>query len=138
MPKTSRLKGKRMNFDTKGHTNTLFPTRLTFLLRLGRPLAGDKVIRWPRAAHHYFYAGQMPGRHLVTVLVLLHLFVVDQVRDVNQHAAGIDLAAADILVKRIKNFVDLDRKGARLGLALTMAYRFFPQLGQVLAPHRRR
>src|SRR6185437_16785230 len=106
MPKTSRLKGKRLNLDTKGHTNTLLPRHLTSLIRLGRPLARDKVIRWPRAAHYYFYAGQMPGCHQVAVLVLLHLFVVDQVRDVNQHAAGIDLAAADILVKRIKNFVD--------------------------------
>jgi len=80
--------------------------RLEALLR--GALASDEVIRRPGTAHDDFHAGQMPGRHLVAILILLHFFVIDQVGDVDEHAAGIDLAAADILVQRIENFVDLN------------------------------
>jgi hypothetical protein len=99
----------------------------------GRALASDEVIGWPRAAHHYFDPRQMPGRHLVAVLVFLHFFVVNQVGDVNQHAAGIDLAAADVLIERRENLVDLDGERAGLGLAFALPDGFFPQLAQILA-----
>jgi hypothetical protein len=106
-----------------------------FEIRLGGPFAGDKVVWRPGATHYYFNAGQMPGRHLVTVLVFLNLFVLNQVGYVNQHAAGIDLAAANVLIEGGKDLVDLDGKSARFGLPLTLADRLFPKLGQVLAAH---
>ena len=72
----------------------------------------------PRAAHDDLNTGQMASRHLVAVLVFLNFFVVYEMGDVNQHAPGIDFAATNILVKRGENLVDLDGKGAGLGLPL--------------------
>ena len=77
----------------------------------------------------------MPGGHLVPVLVLLHLFVLDEMGNINQHAAGINLAATDVLIEGVKDFVYLDGEGAGLGLAFTMACGFFSQLAQVFATH---
>src|SRR5438445_7189491 len=99
----------------------------------GRALPSDEVIGWPWAAHHNFDPRQVPSCHLVAVLVFLYFFVVDQVGDVNQHTAGINLAAADILVKRGENLLDLDGESAGLGLALPLPHRFFPQLAEVFA-----
>jgi len=75
----------------------------------------------------------MAGGHLVAVLVLLYFFVINQVGDVYQHSAGINFAATNVLVKRGKNLVDLNGKGARLGLSLTLTNRLFPQLAQIFA-----
>ena len=86
----------------------------------------------PGATHDYFDAGQMTGGHLVTILVLLDFFVVDQVRDVNQHAPGINFAAGNVLIKRGENLVDLDGEGTRFGLALALPDRLFPKLAQIL------
>src|SRR4029077_7980449 len=56
--------------------------------------------------------------------------------DVNQHAPGINLAATDILIEWRENLVDLDGKGARFGLALTLSDRLFPQLAQIFTADR--
>src|SRR5215831_1699745 len=97
-----RAKAGSLNPWNASLDDDVYPTRS------GRALASDEVIGRPRAAHHNFDPRQVPGRHLVAVLVFLYFLVVDQMGDVNQHAAGIDLAAADILVERRENLVDLD------------------------------
>ena len=74
----------------------------------------------------------MPGSHLIAVLIFLYFFVVNKVGDINEHSAGIDFAATDILVKRGENLVDLDGKSARFCLALTLSDGLFPQLAQIL------
>ncbi len=74
----------------------------------------------------------MPGSHLIAVLVFLYFFVINKMGDINEHSAGIDFAATDILVKRGENLVDLDRKSARFCLALTLSDGLFPQLAQIL------
>ena len=55
--------------------------------------------------------------------------------DVDQHPLGSDLLAADFFFERVKQLVHLDRKRARLGLALSLAGCLYLQLGQVVAAH---
>jgi hypothetical protein len=50
----------------------------------------------------------MPGGCLIAVLVFLHLLVLNEVGDIDEHAARIYLAAADILVERIEDLVNLN------------------------------
>ena len=79
------------------------------------------MVRRPRATHYDLNSRQMAARHLVAVLIFLHLLVVDEVGNVDQHVAGLYFAAADVLVERIKDLIHLDRKGAGLGLALSLS-----------------
>src|ERR1041385_7903901 len=91
------------------------------LLPLRRAFAGDEVVWRPRAAHNDLNPGEMARGHLVPVLIFLHFFVVDEMSDVYQHAPGVNLAAAYVLVQRRKDLVDLNGEGPGLGLALTLA-----------------
>jgi len=75
------------------------------------------------------------SRHLITILVFLYLLVFNEVGYVDEHSAGIHFPAADILIKGVENFVDLNGESAGLGLAFAMTGRFFPQLTQVFAAH---
>jgi hypothetical protein len=92
----------------------------------------DEVVRGPWAAHYDLNPGQMPGGHLVAVLVFLNFFVINKVGDIDKHSAGINFAATNVLVNRRKNLVDLDGEGTRLGLPLALPDRFFPQSAQIL------
>jgi hypothetical protein len=91
------------------------------------------VVGRPWATHHDYNPGQMPGGHLVAVLVFLNFFVINKVGDIDQHSAGINFAAADVLVNRGKNLVDLYRKRACFSLSLPLPYGFFPQATQLFA-----
>src|SRR5262249_18696210 len=124
--------GKIKPFDTEGDEVKKGP----FCRPSGRAFAGDEVVGRPRPAHDDFHSGEMTCSHLVAILVFLNLFVVDKVGDVNQHATGVNFAAADVLVERGKNLVDLNRKGARLGLSLALPDGLFPQFAQIFAAHR--
>src|SRR5215471_6761399 len=96
-------------------------------------LAGQEMIRRPWPADGHLTVLQLFGGGIVTVLVFLDRLGIDQVRDIDQHAFGINLLTADLLLKRIKELVDLNRKGSRLGLTLAVARSFDPKLCQVLA-----
>jgi len=107
----------------------LNPIRFREILR--RAFSCDEVVRGPRTAHYDFNPGQMPGSHLIAVLVFLNFFVINQVGDIDEHSAGINFAAANVLINGRKNLVDLDGESAGLGLTFPLADRFFPQPAQV-------
>ena len=73
----------------------------------------------------------MPGSHLVAVLVFLNFFVINKVGDIDKHSAGINFAAANVLVNGRENLVHLDGKRARFGLSLPLPDRLFPQPAQI-------
>ena len=89
----------------------------------------------PWTAHDYLDPGQMARGHLITVLVFLNFFVINEVGNVDEHSAGVNLAAANVLVKWSKNLVDLNGKSAGLGLAFTLADGLFTQFAQVFATY---
>src|SRR5579863_3750300 len=99
-------------------------------------LAGQEVIRRPRTANGHFAVLQLLGCRGVAILVLLHALGVDQMGDVDQHPFWCDLLAADFFLQRIEKLMHLDRQSAGLGLALTLAGRFHPELRQIVAPDR--
>src|SRR5215475_5377756 len=102
------------------------------------PFSGNEVVRRPRSAHDNFDSRQMACGHLIPILVLFDLLVVDEVSDVDEHAAGIDLPATNVLVEGIEDLVYLNGEGPRFGMAFTLAHGLFPQLAQVLTAHRGR
>jgi len=96
------------------------------------------VIWRPWTAHHNLNPGQVARGHLITVLVFLYLFVVDQVGYIDEHSAGVNLATANVLLERIENLVNLDRKSTGLSLALPLTHRFFAKFAEVFATDSRR
>ena len=102
---------------------------------LAGALSRDEVVRRPRTAHDDFNSGQMTCGHLVAVLILLDLFVINEMSDVDEHPAGIDLTATNVLVEGIEDLVYLDGKCASLSMAFTLAHGLFPQLAQVFTAH---
>src|SRR5260221_6946260 len=78
----------------------------------------------------------MSCRHLISVLILLHLLVFDEMSDIDQHSALLGFAAADVLIEGIKDLVDLNGESTGLGLALPLSNRLFPELGKVVAANR--
>src|SRR5450755_330965 len=99
-------------------------------------LTRQEVVRRPRTGHHHLAVLQLLGGRAVPVLVFFDGFGIDQVGDIEQHSVGIHLLTADFLFQRIEEFVYLDRKRARLGLAFPLPRSLFTQLQQVFAPHR--
>src|SRR5690242_6837106 len=63
-------------------------------------LAGHEVIGRPGTADHHFAILQLARRRALTVLVLLHRARIDEVGDIDQQPAGIDLLADDLLLQR--------------------------------------
>ncbi len=78
----------------------------------------------------------MPCRHLITVLVFLHLLVLDQMRNVNEHSTLFGFTATDVLIERVKNLVDLNGESTGLGLAFPLSDCLFAELGEVVAANR--
>src|SRR6202140_4999778 len=94
----------------------------------GAQLPGQKVIGRPWTADRDFAVLQLLGGGGVAVLVLLHTFGVDQVGDVDQHALGCDLLAADFFLPRIEQLMHLYGEGPRLSLTLAFTRRLDLQL----------
>ena len=96
-------------------------------------LAGQEVIRGPRAAYSHFAVLKLLGGRRVTVLVFFDALGVDQMGDVDQHALRRDLLAADFLLERVEELVYLNGKGPGLSLAFALAGGLDPELGEVVA-----
>jgi hypothetical protein len=75
----------------------------------------------------------MPGSHLVAILVFLNFFVINKVGNIDEHSAGINFAAADVLVNRGENLVDLNGKRARFSLSLPLPNVLFPQAAEMIS-----
>src|ERR1700688_1979368 len=71
-------------------------------------LARKEMVGRPRSADRHFAVLQLLGGGGVAVLVFFHAFGVDQMGNVNQHALGSDLLAADFFLEWIEQLVDLD------------------------------
>jgi hypothetical protein len=69
----------------------------------------------------------MPCGHLIPVLVFLNFFVINEVGNIDKHSAGINLAAANVLVNGRENLVDLNGKSPGFGLAFPLPDSFFTQ-----------
>src|SRR6266550_5378089 len=81
---------------------------------------GQKMIRRPGPADGDFAILQLLGGTAVAILVLLDGFRLNQVSNIDQHAAGINTLAANLFLKRIEHFMYLDGQGPCLGLALAI------------------
>ena len=96
------------------------------------------MIGRPRAADEDFAVFKLAGRAGVAVLIALHRFFIDQVGDIDEHAATIILATTHIFLERMKEFVYLDRDGASLSLPFPMPNCLFPEPAKILAADRSR
>src|SRR5881398_318490 len=76
------------------------------------------MIRRPGPADGDFAILQLLGGTAVAILVFLDGFRLNQVSNIDQHAAGIHPLAANLFLKRIEHFMYLDGQGPCLGLAL--------------------
>src|SRR5579864_3221336 len=94
------------------------------------------MVGWPRAADRYLAVLELLGGGRVAVLVLFHALGVDQVGNVDEHAFRSDFLAAHFFLQRVKQLVNLYRESPRLGLALALARRFDPKLGEVVPTNR--
>src|ERR1700684_361404 len=79
-------------------------------------LPGKEVVRRPWSADGNLTVFQLLGRRAVAVLIFLDRFGIDEMGNVDKHALWSDLLAAHFFFQRVKQLVDLHRKGARLGL----------------------
>src|SRR5580765_2687495 len=98
---TSETNRKRRAYIPGAVSTLEIPFYLT-VTRYCPQLPWQKVIRGPRATHRNFAVLQLLGRSVVAVLVFFHTLVVDQVGDINQHALGSHLLAADFFFERVK------------------------------------
>lgn len=98
-------------------------------------IAVNEMIRGPRARELHLALFHLQHRGCVFVLIALHRLVVDQMCDIEKHLAGIHSPAGDLLRKREKHTMHLDRKGPRLGLALALATGALAKTGQILLTH---
>src|SRR6202022_4220731 len=96
-------------------------------------LAGQEVVRWPRAADRHFTVFQLLGGGAVAILVFFYRLGIDQVGEVNQHARGSDLLAADFFFQRIEKLMHLHRERTGLGLALAFTGSLHPKLREIVA-----
>lgn len=115
-----------------GRSRGLFRVNELAVAGDGAQLAGQEVVRGPRAADGDFAVLQLFGSGAIPVLILFHALGVDQVGDVDEHALGSNLLAADFLFQRIEQLVNLDGKGAGFGLALAFAGSLDAELGKVI------
>src|SRR5437763_16230347 len=97
---------------------------------------GHEVIGRPRSADEDFAVFQLAGRAGAAVLLALHRFFIDQVGDIDEHAATMILATTQILLERKKEFVYLDRDAASLSLPFPMPNCLFPEQATILAAGR--
>jgi hypothetical protein len=98
----------------------------------GAQFAGQEVVRGPRAADRDFAVLELFGSGAIPVLILFHTLGVNQVGDVDEHALGSNLLAADFFFQRIEQLVNLDGEGAGFGLALAFAGSLDAELGEVI------
>jgi len=99
----------------------------------GAHLPGQEMIGRPRAGHDHLAILELLGGGAVTVLIFFDRLGVDEVGDIEQHAVGIDLLAADFFLERIEELVHLDGEGAGFGLALALSASLLAELDKVLA-----
>src|SRR5215472_15992649 len=81
-------------------------------------LARGEVVRRPGTANEDLAVLELPCRAVVTVLVALDRLLLDQVSYVDEHSAGLVLAAGHIFFERMEELVHLNRESAGFGLAL--------------------
>src|SRR5579864_6131995 len=98
----------------------------------GSQLAGQEVVGGPRAADRDFAVLQLFGSGAIPVLILFHALIVDQMGNVDEHALGSHLLAADLFFQRIEQLVNLDGEGAGFGLTLAFARSLDAELGEVI------
>src|SRR5437660_7639633 len=75
----------------------------------GAYLPGQEMVRRPRTGHDHLAILELLGGRAVTVLIFFDRLGVDEVSDIEQHAVGIDLLAADFFFERIEELMHLDR-----------------------------
>ncbi len=99
------------------------------MMRAREPV--DEVIGrpWARKLHMALLHDGGGGRELV--LVALHAFAINKVGDIEQHFAVIEQTAAHFFIERHEEPVHLEADGTGACLALTLARRGLPQVGEV-------
>src|SRR6266478_10015042 len=95
-------------------------------------LPRQEMIGRPWTSHHHLAILELLGGRAVTVLIFFDRLGVDEVSDIEQHAVGIDLLAADFFFERIEELMHLDREGAGFGLAFALPASLLAKLDQVL------
>src|ERR1700730_13757486 len=93
------------------------------------------MVWWPRAADRHFTVFQLLGGGGVAILIFFYRLGIDQVGDVNEHACGSDLLAADFFFQRIEKLVHLHGERPGLSLALALTGSLHPELRQIVAAH---
>ncbi len=96
-------------------------------------LAGQEVVGRPWTADGHFAILKLLGCRAVPILILFHALGVDQVGDIDQHALGRDLLAADFFFQWIEQLMDLDRESPSFRLTLAFSRRLHFELGQIIA-----
>src|ERR1022692_2526551 len=95
-----------------------------------------EMIGRPRTGHHHLAVLELLSGRAVAILILFDRLSIDQVSDIEQHAVGVNLLAADFFLQRIKQLMHLDRQRASLSLPFALPRCFLAQFDQVLAPDR--
>jgi len=77
-------------------------------------LTRQEMVGRPRTRHDQFTILELLSSRVVTVLIFFDRLGVDEVRDIEQHAVGIDFLATDFFLEGIKKLMHLDGEGAAL------------------------
>ena len=91
----------------------------------------DEVVWRPGAGELHLTVLEQFARGGELILVSLHAFCVDQMRDIQQHLAIVHGAAGDLFILWHEEALHLDGDGATLGLPLALSGSGLTQVGEV-------
>ncbi len=97
-------------------------------------LAAGEMVGGPGATDDDLTALELASRRRAAVLVLLHRAGINQMSDIHQKSAASGLAA-DLLIQRIQQLMNLDRDRPGLALAFPLARGLGAQPQQIFASH---
>src|SRR5690348_10452716 len=100
-----------------GGSDQLTRSLLSFCLWVPQSSRREMVGR-PWAANENFAVLELASGTAKAILISLDGFFVDQVSDIDEHAASLILAATDFFFQGMEQPIYLDRQGTSLGLSL--------------------
>src|SRR5438132_10810491 len=91
--------------------DSIYVLNRTDLAGYGAQFARQKVVGRPWATDRKFHIFKLFGGCSVAVLVFLDRRVIDEVGDIDHHATGLDLLAADLGIEGQEQLLHLDGEG---------------------------